>query len=94
MNSKGACEKIIVTAPADNCAEYGYVDTKGKFYSKWTYGCTKVCIKCNSGFYLNNKYVCVTLPKYCTAADAYGKCTACVSGYEVSSKGECIVVVV
>lgn len=45
VNSKGQCEKVVVP-PIDNCAEYGYIDAKGKFYPKFVLGCKRVCIKC------------------------------------------------
>lgn len=89
VTTSGTCEKIIVVAPADNCAEYGYVDAKGKFYSKWVQGCKKVCVKCNTGYYINAKYECNPLTSNCLAADRNGKCTECATGYKANDKGLC-----
>lgn len=93
--NNGKCEKIVaIPPPADNCAEYGYVDAKGKYYAKWTLGCKKVCIKCKTGYYINVNHTCSALSANCNAADIYGKCTECASGYKVDSNGMCQAVTV
>jgi hypothetical protein len=44
----GKCVEIVVEAPEDDhCAVYGYVDAKGKWYTKFVAGCKKVCKKCD-----------------------------------------------
>jgi proprotein convertase subtilisin/kexin type 5 len=92
----GKCVKIVVVVPppvVDNCLEYGYADAKGKHYTKWIYGCKKVCKKCVDGFYLNTDNECVALPGNCAAADVNGMCTECVEGYKVKN-GKCVKIVV
>lgn len=68
---------------------FTYLDKFGKevFNNCWT--CTKVCSKCPSGYYLNNKNQCKQLPKNCASADSNGKCKKCVSGC-YSSGDKCV----
>ncbi len=54
-------------------------------------GCKRVCKKCDSGFYLDNKYTCQSLPEGCLAANTDGNCTSCDSGYKLSN-GVCITI--
>ena len=92
--SEGKCVPIVVTPPEDdNCAKYGYIDVKGKWFHKWVAGCKKVCKECVEGYYLNVDYECVALTGNCAAADVYGVCTACVEGYKLKN-GKCVKIVV
>ena len=52
MTEKGGCDLIVTTPPPtdDHCAEYGYVDAKGKWYTKFVAGYKKVCKKCDEGY--------------------------------------------
>ncbi len=43
VNSKGECDVVVETGSGDNCAVYGYIDAKGKWWTKWVAGCKKVC---------------------------------------------------
>lgn len=38
---------------------------------------------------MNYNYTCIALSEYCTAADQYGACTSCESGYHVEN-GACV----
>ena len=48
----------------------------------------KICIDCYAGYYLDLDSFCTDLPEYCTAADEFGNCTACRTGYVVDN-GTC-----
>lgn len=89
--SDGKC--IVMTPPEDNCAKYGYIDVKGKWFHKWVTGCKKVCKECVEGYYLNVDYECVALPRYCTDADENGICTECEEGYKLKN-GKCVKIIV
>jgi hypothetical protein len=84
--SNGVC----ITIPSDDhCAEYGYL-SKGSHSIRWSYGCKKVCKKCNEGFYLTSDNACVETPAGCESVNADGTCNCCSKGYKLVS-GVCIV---
>ena len=66
--------------------KYSYKDKKGKALTKWITGCTKTCIKCGAGYYLDKNNKCSKLPANCSAADKNGKCTKCSTGYDLNAK--------
>jgi len=43
----------------DNCAEYGYVDSKNVYHTSWNKDCRKVCVECDDGYTLDSSYNCV-----------------------------------
>lgn len=38
---------------AENCKKYGYLDKNGNIQDKDCSNCKKVCIKCETGYYLD-----------------------------------------
>jgi hypothetical protein len=47
LNDSNKCDLVVVGSPSvNNCLKYGYSDTNGKWFTSWTTGCKKVCIKC------------------------------------------------
>ena len=74
---------------SDNCALYGYLDNQGNLNDKNCPGCKKVCVKCNSDYYVDDAYKCRRLPRNCVEADKNGKCTKCEDGYFVDKDAKC-----
>lgn len=70
-----------LTDSSDNCNVYGYLDQNGKMHNKDCNGCTKVCKKCDYGYYLDQDYMCQKLPDYCYSVDKNGNCQYCIYGY-------------
>lgn len=65
----------------DTCTKYSYYDKDGKECDYHCDGCKKVCIECESSFYLDSWSKCVKLPKNCLTVDKNGTCTKCKSKY-------------
>jgi hypothetical protein len=98
VSKTGKCVKIVVTLPSvDNCAEYVYVDVKGKMYSKWIYGCKKVCKVCKYGYELVDGE-CVPCEEevsvgddnpFCIERNADGDCCKCAFRTYLNKEGIC-----
>ena len=55
VSKTGTCDKIVVAVPpivVDNCAVYGYIDAKGKWWARSVEGCRKACKVCKEGYEL------------------------------------------
>ena len=57
---------------------------------RWSYGCKKICKRCDEGFYLTSDFTCVELATGCESANADGTCTCCSKGYKLVD-GICVV---
>lgn len=48
------------------------------------------CLRCKSGYAVDENFVCVKTPNHCQAAQAPGVCVECRNGYYLKSDGSCM----